>query len=322
MCKRMLFSDVVPLNLQCVLNLIAEELRREYNSSKAMTPHHFIQTVFRRTSGIHYTKKGIIERLRVIETYYSTNAFYSYFSFEDMADAIMCLGNERKAKKYFAALQDTINLFSHHFGIHKNLSVGDQQLSLLSKYAYYQLFQDNQYPLGFPIYDRLVHKSYPYICKMIGISPIGNVKASISSHINAFDVLREKIWKSPKLSYKGIQQFNLLDAYLWRMGKFMEGNIGNLMSKEDYILFINNINLACLPNETDKQYKFRMFNTYAQTAGANIVSYNSHKKIYSLDFDRLVLYILKNKTNGINPFNGLAKQEYLEALYNHWIKYY
>lgn len=322
MCQKISFNTTVSQDLQNILDVIATELNHEYGLSKLLTPHHFIRNIFQRTSGIHYSMKGIVERLMIIEEYYSTNAAYSYYSFDEMANEIMRLGSERKAKQYFAKYQNLEKLFSSDYGIHKNISKGDKQISLLSKYAYYQLFQDNQYPLGFPIYDRLVHKSYPYICKILGISPIGNAKASITSHIKAFDGLREKIWESPKLSYMGIQQFDLLDAYLWRMGKFMEGNIGNLMSKEDYILFINNINLACLPNETDKQYKFRMFNTYAKTAGANIVSYNSHKKIYSLDFDRLVLYILRNKPNGIDPFNGLAKQKYLEALYNHWIKYY
>lgn len=237
-----------------VMRLIAEDINSEkskdiftYNQQRAM-----INRIFQMKE---YDKGAIMLRLTVIDSLYSTNAAYSYFSIEDMAEKILALKTQDKAKSHFDSLvslnMDT-NLFSGKYGIRKNLAEGSKQPSLMSKYAYYQLLQDPQnYPLGFPIYDSLAIKMYPVVCKAIGITPESKSNITISAnadspnichYIEALNKLRIALFNGNCLFYD-MQQFDILDAYLWRMGKIDEGNFSLLLSREDYTQFIKNLGL-------------------------------------------------------------------------------
>lgn len=146
-------------------------LSNKDQSDPYYTTRELIKTVFKDTSGLKYNKTGIILRLTVIDSLYSTNAKFNYFSIDNMADKILKIGKtEADVCNFF---YDVVQLnyctgsndnpaykfFNEYYGIHKNLDKGDQNLSLLTKYAYYSLLQDtHKYPLGFPIYDNLVKK--------------------------------------------------------------------------------------------------------------------------------------------------------------------
>ena len=65
-----------------------------YNDQKVL-----ISALFDSTRG--YNTGIIMLRLVVIDSLYSTNASYSYFSFEEMAEKIYKLGSEDEARKYF-----------------------------------------------------------------------------------------------------------------------------------------------------------------------------------------------------------------------------
>jgi hypothetical protein len=319
-------------DLQKVFDTIADELHNEYSHENLKYAHKSIAYVFKKTAGFGYSIESIISRLMIIETYYSTNASYCYFSFEEMAKAIYNLGCECKAKQYFANLvtmcidSNEEKVFQYQYGCHKNLRKGSQQLSLLSKYAYYQLFQNKHYPLGFPIYDKLAHKIYPKLCSLLEIIPKTNIEESIQNHNSAFNAVRTKIWKDYNNSYKGIQQFDLLDAYLWRMGKFSEGSLFNLMSYDDYKKFIMNLGLE-YKDETEAKYKERIYDTFDMSIKNPQIIRKDHvknkrKEKYTIDFDKLILYFIKHPPKGINPFEGLKQQKYLEKLYEHWLLYY
>lgn len=235
-----------------------------------------------------YNIGNIMQRLTIIDSFYSTNARYNHFSILEMAEAIYSLGTEKDAQYYFYQIvlgkNDTKHLFSKHYGIHKNLSNGDKPISLLSKYAYYALIKDKaNYPLGFPIYDKLVREFYPKVCKMLGINAT-SLKTDIDNYVKSMDKIRKLLFGNNCL-FNGYQQYDILDAYMWRMGKFENGNLSLLLCRCDYELFIKNLGL--------------------QFASVS-------------NFDKEVVTKCADAQKYPNPFNGLANGIYLKKLLDHW----
>ena len=281
------------------------ELVNSYSSSSSKSEysnqHALISSLFCND----YTPGNIVLRLTVIDSLYSTNAGYSYFSFEEMAERIYGLGEsfespmekEKAARDYFynvgLTMEDKMGIFSEPYGIQKDLSEGAKQMSLMSKYAYYTILQaPESYPLGFPIYDRLAKTSYPTVCKMLGLErhtlPQSGTP-SITDYIFCLNQLREALFDDSSMfeaSGTRFQQFDILDAYLWRMGKFEDGNLSLLLNRNEYVAFITNIGLKGKCDcESSK------FNT-----------------------------MVKERLNGTtNPFSSIGRKEkYMEALLSHW----
>ena len=200
----------------------------------------------------NYSVSCIIHRLIVIDSLYSTNASFNYFSFEDMADAIFNLGpTEQHAINYFDSIakggKDTNGIFSANYGMRKNTLPGNTAMSLLSKYAYYLLLNCNNNPLGFPIYDSLVKDNYPTILmQTLGkkVSKQTVNKYSIEEYIKDLDTLRVALLGNNTTRLHGMQQFDALDAYLWRVGKVRKGNLSLLFTKSEYQTLIQNLSLT------------------------------------------------------------------------------
>lgn len=250
-----------------------------------------INSIFRQGE---YTKGQLILRLTVIDSLYSTNAAYSYFSIEEMAEKILALGTQRQARDYFYSIaclgKDNKKLFDEPYGIQKDLREGSKQMSLLSKYAYYELMQEPQrYPKGFPIYDRLAREAYPIVCRMLKLKPVERLSQTpdIEPYIKCINQLRKELFANDEM-FHGFQQFDVLDAYLWRMGKFNEGNLSLLLGRDDYCQFIRNIKLD------------------ADTMG---------KALPSDQFNKLVL---KAQAQAQSPFAKCSNEAYLSLLLLHW----
>lgn len=306
-------------------NETSEEQQFSYVQQRAM-----INKIFATTSGDNYNTQSIMLRLIVIDSLYSTNAAYSYFSFEEMANAIKKLGKEEKAAEYFNSIatggNDEKNLFSKNYGIRKNLKNGSKQMSLMSKYAYYVLLQNpSDYPLGFPIYDSLAIKMYPEVCKKFGISPkftkgaVDNNKLEIEKYISALNELRGAIFGNDEL-YEDFQQYDLLDAYLWRMGKLDEGNYSLLFNKDDYEQFIKNIGLSAIDVENYGEH------IYNKTINENLVECKEKqdkngnvKYEYKYDFNKLVRYqCLNMKVKDILKDVTETNKKNMATMISHW----
>ena len=226
---------------------------------------NMIGWLFNKTSN-PYSKGSIVLRLTVIDSFYSTNAAYSYFSIEEMAEKIISIGPEDEAAKYFAKIAngdkdpDTMRLFCEPYGIRKNLGEGSKQVSLLSKYAYFELRQyTKQYPKGFPIYDSLAEKMHPLLAKYLGVKLDKRENIDeISSYVANLDKIRKVLFEENKL-FDGFQHFDILDALLWTMGKIDGGNLSLLMDRNDYTTFICNLGLE--EKECKQQNsRYRIFN--------------------------------------------------------------
>lgn len=307
-------------DILAIMHAIAEnELDKEaptlqqatYNDQKLL-----ISELFNSNKG--YNTGSIMLRLVVIDSLYSTNAAYSYFSFEEMADKIIQLGSEDDARNYFYGIacgkKDMHKLFQEPFGIQKNLSEGNKQMSLLSKYAYYTLYTNKdcrkKYPLGFPIYDSLALESYPTVCKMLGIKRQTDLWDNIETYVTALDDVRQALFDGKELFNGKYQQFDILDAYLWRMGKFNGGNLSLLLGRKDYMKFVNNLHLNALPVKGEKgKYK---------------EEYSAYKKRISgskdkFDFNETVVELYTQEK--CQPFKGLYEETYLNQLLAHWRKF-
>ncbi len=268
-----------------------------------------------------YNQRQILLRLIVIDSLYSTNAAYCYFSLEEMAIRIASLGSEEDARKYVNKVlctgKDDKKLFIEPYGIRKNISDGSQLMSLLSKYAYYTMQQDREnYPLGFPIYDSLAREAYPVVCKMLKIAPVEKFSVletpTIEKYLKALKQLKETLFNNDSL-YEGYQQYDILDAYLWRMGKFEHGNLSLLLSRNDYIKFVKNLGLqANAKDEKDGDYKKRM-TEYCKNTPA--VTFDKKGKA-SFDFGDAVVSLCADKK--MHPFKGLSEEAYLNQLLEHW----
>lgn len=292
--------------LAIMKSMVENELNKEattlqeatYNDQKLQ-----ISNLFKSTK--EYNRGTIMLRLVVIDSLYSTNAAYSYFSIEEMAERIFELGKEVDAREYFSAIahgrKDEKGLFTEAYGYRKNLSEGSKQMSLLSKYAYYTLFCDKQdYPIGFPIYDSLAKKTYPTICKMLQLKKVKSIDDSIENYVTALAAVRVALFGEKETLVNGLQQFDMLDAYLWRMGKIGNGNFSLLLGREAYAQFIKNLKLQATQDEDDAAYKKRMKSIYGD-------KFNFNNKVAELCLN-----------SATHPFAKVENKNYLDQLIAHW----
>lgn len=305
-------------------NSTPNEQQFSYVQQRAM-----INQIFATTSGNNYNIQSIMLRLIVIDSLYSTNAAYSYFSFEEMANAIKGLGNEEDAAKYFDSIatggNDDKCLFSKKYGIRKNLKDGSKQMSLMSKYAYYVLLRNpSDYPLGFPIYDSLAIKMYPKVCKNVGINEPQKIteSTSIKKYIELLNTLRKKIFSNTDL-FNEYQQYDLLDAYLWRMGKLDEGNYSLLFNKEDYIQFIKNLDLSAKNAENYGKHISGVVNDDKLVECKEKLDKNGNVKYeYKYDFNKLVRHqcLINKKEEEI--LENVTNKENMAVMISHWKELY
>lgn len=324
-CNSKELRDLIQQMLETIVLCELEQENVKLSDAGYINQRTLISSLFRG----EYNRGQIILRLTVIDSLYSTNAAYSYFSFEEMADKILSLGDQTCARAYFYKIarggKDDKGLFSELYGCQKNLSEGSKQMSLLSKYAYYELLQDpEQYPLGFPIYDRLAKEAYPLVRKMLGEKDYYSMPQletpTIEQYVMCLSQLRKALFKDEKLyqtdgCQHGYQQFDILDAYLWRMGKFSDGNLSLLLGREDYARFIGNLGLDAPFTGDGKARKEN--EKYKQRVKAEFEKYYPAKdgKKTEFDFNRLILAHLLTDSK---PFANLRTEKYLNALLTHW----
>lgn len=259
-----------------------------------------------------HVQEHILLRLVVLNSYYSTNAAYSYFSLEQLAERIIHETTQFASKSgklpndyfYDIVLQNlgkptTIgkDFFEASYGIQKIGTPGATLKSLFSKYAYYCMMMDTKrYPLGFPIYDSLARESYHKVMSALRLKPQTAQtlqSGSIGEYISALNELREEIFgKGSTALFCGLQQFDILDAYLWWMGKLEGGNFSLLLTEGEYKMLINYVK----PTPPIKGDKSR------------------EKKI-----DEQIAEALKDI--GAAPFASIAdpqRKKFLTAMIDHW----
>ena len=201
----------------------------------------------------------LLTRLSLLDALYSTgvNRYHPY-AVVDIAEAIDKLGTDDEYVATLATWLDNLDdqqskaleLFNRRFGDLTDNSEekkekwekGTCAISLLSKYSYYLFRQyKDKYPSGFPIYDSLAKESYPRVLAYMGeekakTCPRG-VGSSIVSYLKAIKALGVALWGSDEeyMKYEySMQRFDLLDAYLWRLGKLNKASYSLLLPRGDF----------------------------------------------------------------------------------------
>ena len=152
---------------------------------------------------------------------------------------------------------------------------------------------DKKSPLGFPIYDSLVKEVYPTIAQLLQINnnvahhQLGN--SPFIQYVQNLNRLRVQIFGNNISRFCSMQQFDLLDAYLWRLGKLKNGSLTLLFNKQDYVQIIENLLGSNVLNSSLSQLK----------SSLNISNPN-------LSFDDLVVLQCK-KMNTSAILNGINR---------------
>lgn len=240
-------------NISDIINLIANNILNAQGNGTYNTQRQSIKKIFEQTSGNNYNRQGIELRLIVIDSLYSTNMSKRYFAFDELGEAILSLGKTEKEvidkvisfrnnpEKENSELYEIFE--NKKYGIHKNGETAGEAKSLLSKYFYFQMMSRKDDVLGFPIYDSLAKNMYKPVWKYLGLrnpSSFKNKDVDIIEFIKSFKKLSDEL-EIKQIS--NLQCFDLLDAYLWRMGKFSEANFSLLLDKTDYIKLIKSFGL-------------------------------------------------------------------------------
>lgn len=232
-----------------------------------------IQKIFEVTvgDGAQIKKSDILIRLTLIDSMYSTQMGRRYYALEELADVldIVSVNNgglkqlfmdfakdpENNISKFDYQLGNkTSNLWSECYGIGKDGSEKGIAISLISKYAYFET------GFKFPIYDSIACEMYPVVWKKSGFdgkSPkileyINNGKIdgkqTIVNFIKAINLLIENI-NHPKLNY------DLLDRYLWYVGKIRRGNLSLILTRAEYEETIEKFPPETITKKDGKEYK-------------------------------------------------------------------
>lgn len=219
-----------------------------YSGSSYSVDKKAIRKVFDKTSSC--AKEDILIRLTMIDSMYSTQMSRRYYALDELADALTALAkrDENRLKNLFLEFAEnpeaslskfdyktkekSSNLFSENYGIGKDGNDKGVAISLISKYAYFETeFQ-------FPIYDSIVCEMYPLVWTSCGFgNEIPKLKVAENGKIQGGKTLVQYV-ESINLMIKkfGVKNldYNILDIYLWFVGKILRGNLSLVLSREEY----------------------------------------------------------------------------------------
>ena len=232
-----------------------------------------------------FSQMDIYHRLILIDSLYSTNVNQMRtFGLEEMTDAIWNLcsnGNSNHSDAFLAeklswCLCEKNNFFDNlgigactfykpifetfdkRFGYIAGKKAG-KAISLLSKYFYFVALMQKADDYGFPIYDSIVCGLIRPIEKYIGLSPLSinldnmqNFILAVKRIVDALESADPNLW-NPQSS--GKLKFELLDYFLWHIGKAGEKTYNSLLSKTEYMSFYpNKVNLPQRIVEWENMY--------------------------------------------------------------------
>lgn len=227
----------------------------ENNKSGFSTDKKLIQTVFEMTE--EATRENIRARLTLIDSMYSTQMNRRYYALDDLADFLFKLseGKQGLLKEKFIAFSknpdanqncfsifghneqgelEGKNLFAQSYGIGKDGKEKGVAISLISKYAYFDT------GFRFPIYDSIACEMYPLVWHYCGFKKeekpkiahsdkSGKIlgKETMVEYVKAINLLIDKI------AVQGLN-YDMLDRFLWFVGKILRGNLSLVLTKEQY----------------------------------------------------------------------------------------
>lgn len=190
-------------------------------------------------------KEDVLIRLTLIDSMYSTQMSRRYYALEELAEALVEIARNNEIKSLFLAFSKNPekncnefnfgknkNLFSECYGIGKDGSDKGVAISLISKYAYFLT------GFRFPIYDSIACEMYPLVwhycgfgdeCPKLIATENGRIQGELTMilFVNAINKLLVH------LDCDGAT-YDLLDRFLWFVGKIRRGNLSLVLSRHEY----------------------------------------------------------------------------------------
>ena len=154
---------------------------------------------------------------------------------------------------------------------------------------------------------------YPKVCERLAINTdLDSTNVSIEKYIAALNELRKIIFEQEKddLFEGKYQQYDILDAYLWRMGKLGKGNYSLLLNKSDYCRLIRNLGLE---KHTPKTKDIDNYSVDAQSED------NEEQKTSKFN-DIIREKTIEKKSNEIVKW--MKDGKCIKEMIDHWKKYY
>ena len=206
------------------------------------------------------TKDDIHLQLVLIDSLYSTNVRrMRQFGIEGLRDEIWSLCEDARGnhtldelRKKLEIIQPLLpqvkNVFSKPFGYIKGVKNSDCP-SLISKYFFFVMVACYKNGWGFPIYDSIVCNSLRKLQKFLDIpltpfNKISNINGTLDMDIyidglkRVIDVLEAN---DPTLwNHSGKLKFELLDLFLWHIGKANNENYSLLLMENEVLNYYNN----------------------------------------------------------------------------------
>lgn len=194
------------------------------------------------------TKNDIMRQLVLIDSLYSTNIKrMRVFALEEICDEIWNLCDAGNGCHTLGTLTSKINatqnlhpsllkLFTNSYGYIQGAQAGTAP-SLISKYLFFATVACPVDQWGFPIYDSIAKDMLRMIQKFLGIpvTPLTSSKFSIDLYIaglkSVIDALESN---NPQLwSNLPVLKFQLLDYFLWHIGKVGMKSYNLLLTKKE-----------------------------------------------------------------------------------------
>ena len=208
-------------------------------------------------------KYDIMRQLVVIDSLYSTNINrMRVFALEEICDKIWALCSNGSGNHTLGNLISRINdtqaldsgicaLFSSSYGYMKGLPAGNAY-SLISKYLYFATIACPIDKWGFPIYDRIAKKMMRKVQRFLGIPVTSDMqnKFDIDAYIAGLKSIIETLEKNnPNLwANLPVLKFQLLDYFLWHIGKAGAESYSLLLSKKEVLTCYENGVIVKLPH--------------------------------------------------------------------------
>lgn len=181
------------------------------------------------------TDKTLI-RLTLIDSFYSTQMNKRYFGIEELSESINQISdNDDNLTSIVIKFlngdfdNEISSLLLKNYGITKSGKQSNKAPSLITKYLYFLT------GYNFPIYDRLVIKSYNSLKEKYSFYKLPSLPDSCNGE---FFIALNHLNKVTE-----IHNFDLLDNFLWFSGKILDGSFSLIFSKKRYLKLLEEINL-------------------------------------------------------------------------------
>ena len=275
--KQLNTNNIQSIN-DCIRRMLAKEKElKDFSSDTAFGNNiEVIKRTFRPcpcpTCPHQFSKMDIYHRLILIDSLYSTNINrMRSFGLEEMTDVIWNLcddgnGNHsdahlaqslaylisfpqqqgglirRSVTPYTKFSLPLINAFNDEYG-YINGSKAGKAMSLLSKYFYFVTLIQQVDDYGFPIYDRIVRNLIRPMEKYMGLTPLSTDLDNIEKFIVAIKCIVDTLANADKNLWdpknSGKRKFELLDYFLWHIGKAGEQSYRLLFTQREYANYYN-----------------------------------------------------------------------------------